>query len=239
MKHILFTLYLIVLSSALVGQSTVILKGKKSITGTILSYDIGHAISMQLENGTRVIIRNSEIKSVMIDGKPIFDEKPTKTYTFEEGSIKFAWENMLLTNASHGGAGLTLSGLYQWKHYASVGVGLGYHNYNAEEGRGHIPLFIQARSYVKAQRVSPFVDIKGGYGFSTGKSNEQFIDAKGGAFFQGMIGVRWGTNPFTITSGLGLQTQEAYYYYNHRWNGGTVEERRQYRRLVLSLGFLF
>lgn len=239
MKHIIFTICLAIVTSVLFGQSTVLLKGNKSLSGKILQYDIGNALSLQLENGTEVLIRNSQIKSIIMDGKPFFEHKKIKNYVFKEKGIKYSWENTLLANASNGGAGITLSCLYQWKYFATVGLGIGYNNYNSEEMRGHIPLFIQARSYINAERISPYVDIKGGYGFSTGTSNELFIDTKGGAFFQGMLGVRWGTNPFTITTGIGLQLQDAYYYYNHRWNGGTVEENRQYRRLVMSLGFLF
>ena len=238
---------LVMLSSTfLAGQDVVYLKDGSSISGDILQYVIGGNLTLETEGSTRILIPSGKIASI-VDGDTVIygktkDKKQSKKLKertpLASDKWYFDWENKAYVNNNDGGLGISLSYLYQWRHYLSAGVGVGYDNYNNNIARSIVPVFTQVRSYIKDAPNSPFVDVKLGYGISANNS-ERVYEAQGGFYGQTMAGIRFGSGGFRTTLGLGIQLQNTYLEGWHRWNSGIVKEDRQYRRLVINLGFIF
>jgi len=234
---------LMVLSGSLSSQDLIILKDGNSIEGKMLKYVIGSYVVVQTEGDTQVQIPTKSIKSILDDGALLYGKTKKVKQLKERSPLPidkwyFSWENKLYPNNTDSGLGISLSYLYQWKHYLAAGVGVGYDNYNFSRIRGFVPVFIQARSYVKDAYKSPFIDVKVGYGM-VGNKSEQVISNTGGLYNQTSVGLRFGSGGFKTTVSLGIQVQNNELEAFHPWNGGIVTEDRQYRRFVLNLGFLF
>lgn len=236
----IFALSTITMLSA---QDAVYLKNGDQVSGKIKQYVIGTNLTLETKGGAVIIIPNDEISSI-VEGDNILYGNTQKLKTPKErtplASDKwyFNWENKAYVNNNSGGLGISLSYLYQWRHYLSAGVGVGYDNYNNNAARSIIPIFTQVRSYLKDAPNSPFVDMKLGYGLSASNS-ERVYESQGGFYGQTMVGIRVGNGGFRTTFGLGIQLQNTYLEGWHRWNSGIVREDRQYRRLVFNLGFIF
>ncbi len=233
------------ISTILSSQDRVILKQGEPITGKLIKYEIGGYVVIQTEGDTQVFIPTNEIRTILDDGQVLYGKsKPTKTKPpkvrepLPTDRWYFDWQNKLYFNNTDSGVGISLSYLYQWKHFLAAGVGIGYDNYNFNQMRSFVPLYIQARSYVKDAHKSPYLDVKLGYGIASSKS-QQIISNQGGFYSQTSVGVRFGSGGFRTTIGVGLQLQENELEAIHPWNGGIVREDRQYRRIVFNLGFLF
>ncbi len=237
---VMFALSTITMVSA---QDTVYLKNGEPISGKIIQYVIGDNLTVETESGTIIIIPNNEITSIVEGDKVLYGKahktKTPKTRTpLASDKWYFNWENKAYVNNNNGGLGISLSYLYQWRHYLSAGVGVGYDNYNNNIARSIVPVFTQVRSYLKHAPNSPFVDLKLGYGISANNS-ERVYESQGGFYGQTMAGIRIGNGGFRTTLGIGIQLQNTYLEGWHRWNSGIVKEDRQYRRLVFNLGFIF
>lgn len=231
------------ISTTLLSQDQIVLKGGQTLTGNLIQYEIGRHAIIQTHGDTQVIVPTSTIRSITDDSEMIYGKaKKVKALKIKESLAidqwYFDWENKLYINANKAGVGISLSYLYQWKHFLAAGVGAGYDNYNFSQFRSFIPVFVQARSYVKDAYKSPYLDVKLGYGFAT-QGNEQVVSNDGGLYTQTSVGLRFGSGGFKTTAGIGIQFQNNQLEAFHPWNGGIVKEDRQYRRIVLNLGFIF
>ena len=233
----------LLLTHAVTGQDVVILKKGDPISGKLIKYELGKHVVIQTEGDTQVFIPISSVKSIVEDSNLLYGKsKKVKELKVKEpfaiDQWYFSWENKLYPNDRNSGLGISLSYLYQWKHYLAAGVGVGYDNYNFNRIRSFVPVFVQARSYIKDAHKSPYLDVKLGYGF-TSQKHQQVISNEGGFYNQTSIGLRFGSGGFRTTAGIGLQFQNNQLEAFHPWNGGILRENRQYRRLVFNLGFIF
>jgi len=232
----------LMLSNPLASQDLVVLKRGEPISGKLIKYEIGGYAVVQTEKDAQIYIPSTSIKSILEDGEHLYGKTKPKAQKIREplavDQWYFDWENKLYLNNNDAGVGISLSYLYQWKHFLAAGVGVGYDNYNFNEIRSFVPIFIQARSYAKDAHKSPYVDVKLGYGLASSNS-QQIISNRGGFYNQTSVGLRFGSGGFRTTVGIGLQFQNNELEAVHPWNGGTVREDRQYRRIVLNLGFVF
>lgn len=228
-----------------VAQDKIYLKKGNVIEGKIIQYNVGVQVILETEGDSQIIIPQSSISTIMEGETILYGKiKNTKTQQLKErvplASDKWyiTWENKLYANRDDGGLGISASYIYQWKHFLSAGVGVGFDNYNNNRARSVIPVFTHVRSYLKDEHKSPFLDLKLGYGFAAA-GDEGVIDSQGGFYGQSMIGVRLGSGGFRTTLGLGIQLQNTYLEGFHPWNTGVIREERQYRRLMFNIGFVF
>lgn len=247
MKHYLIQFGIIGLTiicslSPLIGQDTVYLKKGSPITGKLIQYEIGGNLLMETDGGLKIVVPGESILSIVEGDKVLMgkvkNKKAKKLTPLDSDEWYFNWENKVYPNNTQSGIGVSLSYLYQWRHYLSAGVGVGYDNYNFNQSRSIVPVFAQVRSYLKDTAKSPYVDMKIGFGFSS-SSDDSTIESSGGLYGQTSAGLRFGSGGFRTMVGLGLQVQNSYIEGFHPWNAGIVYEDRQYRRLVLNLGFIF
>ena len=247
MKHriyfqsIALVLSFLFLVTSVSAQDSVYLKNGSQFTGKIIQFQIGGNLLLETEGGTQVVVPSSAIKTVTEGETVLYGKKKHKKdkvlSPLASGKGYFSWENRFYRNNGNSGLGVSLSYLYQWKHYLSAGVGIGYDSYNFSRQRGYVPIFAQARAYVLDSAKSPFVDVKLGYGIAD--QNETTIETQGGLYGQTSAGLRFGSGGFRTTLAIGIQIQDSSLESYHPWNSGVIYEDRQYRRFFLNLGFIF
>jgi hypothetical protein len=116
-----------------------------------------------------------------------------------------------------------------------LGGGLGMYNYDLDNRRLIIPVFVEGRWRMIRQSGTPIISFKIGHGLAAKNYISGLQDKKGGLFLNPFLGYEFGTNrKVSWTFGVGLLLQNAYYSYT---NGSTfADEDIYFRRTEFKLG---
>ncbi len=104
------------------------------------------------------------------------------------------------------------------------------------------PVYLRIGGDVMKTRVSPSYYFASGYAFPF-NTPEEYFDAKGGAFYEGGVGVtfRTASRIYWTLNMTYRQHKAERSYYNNWWgnNGSFTTEKRTYRRFGLTVGMCF
>lgn len=206
-----------------------------------------NALKLSIDTSNIILIGYDRIKSINFANyrkiKSNF-EKHVSEHSFLERS-PFYHElrvGMLVGEETSSFTAQTING-YQLNKYLGAGVGVGLNTYGNYRT---IPVYISAKGYLFDKKVSPYYFGDVGYGFAwkTNKNENMFEveNMKGGVYWQLGLGyqVNFYNSAIVFTLGYLNQLSKIDYTYSGGWDVSEVEvsEKRNLRRVALSIGFL-
>lgn len=230
-------------------EDVLYLKNGSIIRGDILEYEPEGNIKIEIQGGSLLVYKTSEIIKVQKEPRKtppqyyyIKEKKPRILKT--KGMYHFIGGGNLFGVNEWGGPsiGLSLSylGGYQINNYLAVGAGLSFitlfNQYN------FVPIFADIRGYLLKKPTSIYYSLGVGYNLALkGRSWEwnQTVKAEGGIYFRPAIGIRAGSRKRTnFVIDIGFNIMSAKYTYED-WNGNPVLEKRTFYRPSIRCGVLF
>ncbi|MDX1476655.1 MAG: hypothetical protein R3301_03080 [Saprospiraceae bacterium] len=204
--------------------------------GTIQSWDAEKVVFETL-NGVRVEFRTTDVTRVR--QRLVGAQRVPKPYAFkEEGTYQ------VVQFATSGGFDAGISVTYAIGHRFSrmlgVGVGVGFENFELDEGKHIYPVFAEVRGFFREKKLSPYYAGRIGYGFATGDEELGVAEAKGGFLGNAELGIRFGgSEKVNFYAGIGAHFQKATYRIDWPWNEDRIIDRVWYQRTELKFGIVF
>ena len=221
-------------------QSVVLLDGSR-ISGTIVA-DSSDYIDIKVVTPQVVRVRKSEVSSLeamVYPGKRDYDN--------EGYYIQFS-ASVLAGNNDGGNASSPVFHLSNGYLFAS-GLGIGFGSGIEQLEVSVVPLYADIRYYPSKRRVSPYVWLKSGYGFTTSDQPVLYTyyygaggESKGGFLFNIGAGIAlysWQSSAVNI--GVGYRYQKiTLSHEEYGWNGPLLRETvTRFNRFEIQLGFTF
>jgi len=129
---------------------------------------------------------------------------------------------------------------HRFNPHFSAGIGIGYTSYN--EPMSMIPVFIDLTYRFSNQNpsVTPIINLKTGYNYTTRNNNElHFDEQSGGLLFNPAFGFEFslGRNAgFLLSTGYNIDNSS---YQEETWGNRTVVNHLSFRRLSVGAGIVF
>ncbi|MEP7323099.1 MAG: hypothetical protein ABI761_14335 [Saprospiraceae bacterium] len=210
------------------------------LIGEIVEKKADGPYHIKLDNG--VIVEMSEYEFLKI--RPVQFDHHTghqRVYSTPDYHWGFSSEFMGVNNGFRNigtpgiSTGLTIAAHRYFSPVLSFGGGLGMYNYDLDNRRLIIPIFVEGRWRVVRQSGTPIISFKVGHGMAAKNYISGLQDKKGGLFLNPFLGYEFGTDrKVSWTFGIGLLLQNAYYSYT---NGSTfADEDIYFRRTEFKLG---
>jgi len=247
MKYLYIALF-IILSCSLFSQEVakhdmVYMKDGSVFLGKLTAYEI-KTIKFEMGDVLATISRK-EISRIVLKGQsshtttqsPILIDKDylrlglyNITYgTLNSGSDAFQGEVI-------SGLGITNITGKQFSKHLGLGLGISYNAMYVGAGENLVPIFIDARGYLKEKKVSPYYNLGIGYNFTFKNEEKQIVDTKGGIMIRPAIGFKVGSADNAFMIDLGINFSKAEFTRDYNWE--TRENKMTYRRLELRIGLL-
>lgn len=141
------------------------------------------------------------------------------------------------------GVSMEYVGSYLITPYLGVGLGAGAQTYRYDYSATYFPVWINAKGYLKGQRLRPYGQFGVGYGMGLDhEDGRATIETAGGLNLRGGLGFAAPVaQAFLLTVGLGYQYQsgESRYQSNPWWGGQLTVQELRFRRIHLQIGILF
>ncbi len=221
------------------------LKKGLELRGTLISFTPGVETVLVSIYGDTTIVPEYLLKKVQYVQRYQVKEKPmTRPYSFREKGLYHATSASVSFNTvsrDQGGlVGYAFSTVvgHQFKRLLGVGLGLGADFYTPGADEKIFPLYGELRGYFLKQPVTPFYNLRVGYGFAFRNEDIGIVSADGGYFLNPSLGYRLsGRNGMNVVLEMGLKFQKAAF---ERFEGSERSEIEIfYKRLNVGLGFLF
>ncbi|NWJ50171.1 MAG: hypothetical protein HXX14_04845 [Bacteroidetes bacterium] len=257
---LIFVLLTIVATAQNKPTSTVYLKNGSVIKGRIIENNPQESVKIQTADKSIWVFKNAEVEKIDTtssltktpQGEPLFSLK--KGY-FTQAQI----ELMPSKKKSDEGTVPSILGVfgYQLNKHFSAGIGTGVEAYHISM----MPVFAEGRYYFLNDRITPFINIKGGYAFplENGKDDARNIKliSHGGIMAGAEVGFLKSLSSKTALSfSLGYRyqhlkqtgTMNQYYYpsysdYMLPYSSGTYMGDRKistdFHRIIITLGIRF
>lgn len=213
------------------------------LTGKIISYEEGGTLVMESWNGAEMRVPSVNVRKIVQRCKGDRNRLSQRPYSFSEHGWYHATSLLSLSGQSGFGMGLQHSSGFKLHRWASVGLGVGIHQFNLGGTSPAVyPVFAEMRGYISRRPISPYFAFGAGYGFSPKhKNGEVIIDGpvetwKGGWMAQGQLGYRVG-NHFTVHLGIHLQRRSRAYT-NGWWSSFVANDQILHKRLDIGIGIL-
>lgn len=249
MKKIIFIVFFVLNNILLIySQPTtsykdmIQLKNGSTLYGSLLEYNIGGQVKLQLLNGSILTFEEN-----IIDRIEIFNPKSKKTEEYNlKNNVFYSYLNVKIIGAGSNLDELVESGLgldaaigYRFNNYASLGIGSGVESYNYGFGELIVPLYIDYITIFRKQNVSPFFRIQSGYSLVyTGSDN--VIDAAGGAMLNPAFGLKFqGNYNLNYTFDINFKYQNAKFTYRSTWGNQIFNRDVSLMRLMFRFGLMF
>ena len=247
MKYLYIVLFTI-LSFSLFGQDAakhdmIYMKDGSVFIGKLTAYEI-KTIKFKMGDVLATISRN-EISRIVMKGQT-FETNTKSTLPDNTDYLRFGMYNITYGSFNTGadafqgsvvsGIGITNITGKQFSKHLGLGLGISYNAMYVGAGENLMPIFIDARGYLKEKKVSPYYNIGFGYNFTFKNEEKQIIDTKGGIMFRPAIGFKIGTAEHSFLIDLGINFSQAKFTRDYNWE--TRENKMTYRRLELRVGLL-
>ena len=263
-KLILTTVFLFVAWIGLMAQDDqaqdVIYHENGSVfQGTILSYEKGGKLEIQLDNDQVLVFDDAEIVKIMKTSN--WEELPYKSrYGVEKATVEKSKKERVdrSTYLAKGffqqpsfGIGTALSdsdviGLgiylnyqagYQFNRWLGISAGSGFDVVGPSRGENLIPVFGEIRMYPFKNDLGAYFAVAGGYNFALENRRTGILQAEDGYLFHPSIGYRWTTRSKAyLCLDLGYRRQTAQFTSQSFFGGGdTVIRDYTFQRTTLRL----
>jgi len=222
----------------------VYLKNGSVFRGTIENYVQGEQLRLRINEASTIVIKDDEIKKIVqVDYQKNKKVKAEKEYAFKErglyhvtslhftgGTEAFGPDPVLDFGGHH------ITG-FQFNRLLGVGLGIGMDYYYVGSGQKIMPIYAEARGYVRAERLTPMYSLAAGYGFTFENNERNITEAKGGIMFYPAVGFRTGGSAnANYFFDFGVKIQQATFTYQ-TWD--IRVNKMTYNRFVLRTGILF
>lgn len=227
----------------------VYLKNGSIFRGQIEYYDVDTELRLRMDVDNVVVFDAKNIKRIVQESTT--EESATtpihfkKTYDFKEKGLYYALNIGYIGGNSFFGNytdayNVHFQSGYQFHRLLGAGVGAGVDFYNVNLG-SIIPVYVEARGYLRAKNVSPYYHVAAGMGFPVlSDNNNSFDSSKGGYYLAPGMGVRFGGSAESnLTIGLALQWQKASYTQNFGDGISKNVDKYTFRRFTFKIGVLF
>jgi len=238
MKIYIIALFVLV-TTAISAQSKTIdvikLINGHSVRGEILHYDIDGEVTIRLASGRETRIPTEVIRS--IDHRGL--QKSIKPYAFKEQGFYNATTASVSFNTEGAYSLVHVMG-HRFNRLIGVGLGAGLENFEDGEGKRFIPIFAEIRGFLFDKKISPYYNVKLGYGKGLKNEDLRIARASGGIHFSPEIGYRLGGgDAVNFFLGLSMKFQNGSFTYEFPWDETVVVEDLKYRRYMVNVGILF
>ncbi len=236
-----FLLAISLIAQAQKGErQTVVLNDGTILTGTIVA-DSSDYLVMRIRRPQVIMLRKSQINSTVNtkQAEPGFDDK--RGYSIRLSTALLAGRT---SNSKEGSFSFHLSNGYQFSNGLSTGFGTGIEEF----GIVVMPVYTDFRYEPLKTKVSPFIWLKGGYGFPVSGQDGGYEyyyvlypESKGGPMLNTGAGIAlysWRRNAVNI--GLGYRYQRLIFRQVNTWGGGYNNEIvTHFNRIEVQFGFIF
>ena len=123
------------------------------------------------------------------------------------------------------------------RHWLAVGAGVGIDNYRLEQGNNLMPVFLELRTFLLRQNLSPYFSLRVGHSFAFEDKSIGQTEAKGDYFINPAIGYRLGTGFPYIDIFCGVKFQKTQYETFDSWSKSHFDIT--YRRYDIGLAMTF
>ncbi|MFK7948395.1 MAG: hypothetical protein AB8G11_12465 [Saprospiraceae bacterium] len=200
-------------------------------------------IKIQIAGGSILVYKMSEVDRITKEEKKEKEKRRTKDFTVQDTGFYHAVSFGLLPgqgefgNFAFGGSLHYVFG-YQYKPIIGVGLGVGTDSYIYSEIRNIIPVYLEARGYLKKQPFAPYYSVQAGYGFALVNDTWNMTDASGGLMIHPKIGFRFPSRTnAAFTAEIGYLFQQASFTFDD-WQG-RYQDDVNFRRISVRFGVLF
>lgn len=229
------------------------LKDGSVLRGEILAYQQGESLRLKIKAGELVIKEEDIDKIIQEPTNPLFSlsltkQKKKKVYAFKEKGFYSATVFALLPAGGEEGnseVGLSLQASfgYQFNRMFGLGIGASIDGYaNAGGGDTFLPVFLEARGYLRKKIRTPYWVVAAGYGFPlrTNEFNQDVRRFEGGYMLHPAIGYRLGADKaVNVTFDIGYKFQKALTEKEFFFSGDIFTRDVLYQRLSLRMSVIF
>lgn len=217
-------------------QDVVYLKDGSILRGEIIEQTSNESLKIEIAGYNILVIQMEEVEKIT-------QERPPKARMFkEEGYVNFTGLDYLPGELGSAIRFQMVNG-YQIDPNFSMGIGIGYTNYN--DPLSAIPLFLDLKYKLLKANTTPFLYLKPGYSFSllmneSGETNNrnEIESHKGGRTINAGIGLN-----FIVNENIGWYFSLGYsrdnLSYKEMQNIRTVETEITYSRVMFGFGLTF
>lgn len=204
--------------------------------GKILSWDTSKVV-FETTSGLTMTFKPMDVKRVR--QRVLKPRRAPRPYAFREHGVY-----QVVQFASSSGPNSGISATYAIGHRFSrmlgIGGGLGYENFELDEGKRILPLFAEVRGFTRSTKISPYYAARVGYGIAFGDEERGIVDSKGGFLANPEVGVRFGGHEVAnFYFGIGAHFQKAEYWMEWPWSETRIHDRVWYQRTEFKFGLVF
>jgi len=237
---ILFSAITIAVSSQKRERSEVVLNDGSVITGTIVA-DSDDFLKIKMKRPQVITLSKAHVYSTGTVRRSAYYLRETKGYSIRLSTSLLAGRN---ESGNKGSLSIHLSNGYQFRSGLAAGFGTGVEELDVLV----MPVFGELKYQPFKTRLSPFLWIKGGYGFPlTNKGGGDYYyygnytASKGGLMFSAGSGLAlysWNRNAVNI--GIGYRYQKISFEQKNTWTHEVQNELvTRFERIEILFGFIF
>ena len=209
------------------------LKNGSVLVGKIIEYQPKDSVVFQIQNGNTMTFPSNLVKKV----KMYSESEVAKMYTFRQNTFYTRSQLSVLYKKDNSGISFSQSVGYQFRHWLAVGAGLGIDNYRLEQGNNLMPVFLELRTFLLKQNLSPYFSLRVGHSFAFEDKSIGQTEAKGDYFINPTIGYRLGTGFPYVDIFCGVKFQKTQYETLDSWSKSHFNIT--YRRYDIGLAMTF
>jgi len=214
-------------------KDKIYLRNGSILVGKVIQYDPEDSVILKIQDGNTMTFPSTMVKKVKMESK----DETLKVYTFRQNTFYTRSQLSVLYKKENHGISLSQSFGFQFDHWLAAGAGIGLDNYQIAQGYNLMPVFIEIRSFLLKQNLTPYFSFRAGYGFAFADEDAGQTIAKGSFFINPTLGYRLsGGRPY-IDIFCGAKFQQASYETRDSWSKSTLDY--QYRRYDIGIAMTF
>jgi len=215
------------------SNNKIYLKNGSVLVGKIIEYQPKDSVVFQIQDGKTMTFPANLVKKV----KMYSESEVAKMYSFRQNTFYTRSQLSVLYKKDNSGISFSQSVGYQFRHWLAVGAGVGIDNYRLEQGNNLMPVFIELRTFLLKQNLSPYFSLRVGHSFAFEDKSIGQTEAKGDYFINPTIGYRLGTGFPYIDIFCGVKFQKTQYETLDSWSKSHFDIT--YRRYDIGLAMTF
>ncbi|MBC7885688.1 MAG: hypothetical protein H7X99_09450 [Saprospiraceae bacterium] len=209
------------------------LKNGSVLQGKVLYYNPLDSVIFTMEGGEPVTFPSNMVKKIKMSTAGGSDQ----LYSFRENTLYTRSQISILYQKDNNGISLSQSVGYQYKYWLALGAGIGIDNYVTDQGNNLFPVFMEVRSYLQKQNISPYLAFRTGYSFAFADEESGQTQVKGSYFINPVIGYKLSAGRPYLDVFFGAKFQQASYLSSDSWGKSSTEIH--YRRYDMGIALTF
>ena len=210
--------------------------------GILDNWNYGDEIVITLTTGGKITIPFEVVFKMdheIVGKKKDYKIKRIRDFSLDNKGIYNTIGTTILMGSDLGFS-LSYSVGHRINQWIGVGGGLAIEDFEFNDAGQILPIFAEMRGFSSTKNISPYYNVRLGYGFALKNEKYNIIETNGGIMFSPEIGFRFGGRDVQFFMGAGLRFQNASYTREIPWlEEGTETEKVTYKRINLRFGIQF